>query len=68
MFMSIQTPENPPHPELEACSLSVATQHSSTAEEAQYRGTSLIKKRAPLRPYITMPSALWKSWGGGGFL
>jgi len=34
-----------------------------------YRGTSLIRNRAPLGPYSrTMPMALWKPWGGGLFL
>ena len=36
---------------------------------AHYRGTSLTRNRAPLRPYsMTMPRALWWSWGWGGFL
>ena len=34
-----------------------------------YRGTSLIRNRAPLGPYTrTMPRVLWWSWGGGLFL
>ena len=34
-----------------------------------YRGTSLIRNCPPLGPYSrTMPRALWKSQGGGGFL
>ena len=34
-----------------------------------YRGTSLIRKRAPLGHYSrTMPRALWWSQGGGRFL
>jgi len=34
-----------------------------------YRGTSLIRNSAPLGPYNrTIPRALWRSYGGGGFL
>ena len=34
-----------------------------------YRGTSLMRNNAPLGPYsMTMPRALWWSWGGVLFL
>jgi len=38
-------------------------------ERPSYRGTSLIRNSAPLRPYSwNMPRPLWWSWGGGGVL
>ena len=41
---------------------------SPRASHPLYRGTSLIRNRAPLGPYSSrMPRALWWSWGGGRF-
>jgi len=43
--------------------------HQEGLLPSEYRGTSLIRKSAPLGPYSrSIPRALWWSWGGGGGL
>ena len=46
-----------------------ATEYSLSMQRADYRGITLIRNRAPLRPYSRIMSrALWWPYGGRLFL
>ena len=46
-----------------------STENQARGSLGRYRGSSLVRKRAPLGPYSRpLPRVLWRSSGGGRFL